>query len=68
MRTPAHSPIVAIVVLALATTLAYAQSFQGEFISDDVGAVAENPLLRSLSPENLRAIATSFDDVNWIPL
>jgi tetratricopeptide (TPR) repeat protein len=68
VRTLAHSPIVAIVVLALATTVAYARCFQGEFISDDVGAVAENPLLRSLSAENLRAIATSFDDVNWIPL
>jgi tetratricopeptide (TPR) repeat protein len=68
VRTLGHSWIAAVVVLALATTLVYAQSFRGEFISDDVSAIVENPLMRSLAPANLYAIATSFDDANWIPL
>lgn len=68
MRTPGSSPIVVIAVLALATTLPYAQSFGGAFISDDTVAVVENPLLRSLSGANLYGIATSFDDANYIPL
>ncbi|MEO7435981.1 MAG: tetratricopeptide repeat protein [Candidatus Binatia bacterium] len=58
----------AIAVLALATTLAYVESFGGAFISDDTVAIVENPLLRSLSGANLYAIATSFDDANYIPL
>jgi tetratricopeptide (TPR) repeat protein len=66
--TPGHARIAAVIVLVLATTLTYAESFRGEFISDDVTAIVENPLMRSLAPANLYAIATSFDDANWIPL
>ncbi len=54
-----------IVVLA---GIAYSDSFRGGFVSDDVTAVAENPHLRALTPANLWAIATSFDDANYIPL
>ena len=69
MRTPAHSPIVAIVVLALATTLAYARSFDGHWISDDVGLIAEEPTVHGVTPANLRALATSrTDGVNYMPL
>jgi hypothetical protein len=55
-------------VLTVATLLAYARSFAGGFVSDDVTAIAENPLVRSLSPSNLYRIITSFDDANYIPL
>jgi hypothetical protein len=57
-----------VAVIVLLATTAYAGSFSGGFVSDDVTAIAGNPLLRSLAPSNLRAIATSFDDANYIPL
>jgi tetratricopeptide (TPR) repeat protein len=62
-RRAAH--VTCIVLLAF---LAYAGSFRGGWVSDDTTAVAENPQLRSLSFANLRTIATSFDDANYIPL
>ena len=56
-------------IIVLLTALAYAGSFRGGFISDDVQEIPENPLLRSLAPANLRAIATSFEaGINYIPL
>jgi len=55
-------------IILLFTTAAYAGSFSGGFVSDDVTAIAGNPLLHSLAPSNLRAIVTSFDDANYIPL
>lgn len=65
-RHPRHAVhATLIVVLALLT---YAGSFRGSWVSDDTSAIAENPLLRSLAPANLRAIATSFDGPNYAPL
>jgi protein O-mannosyl-transferase len=64
----AHSHGAALALLTVATVASYLGSFGGEFISDDVGAIVENPLLRSLSFANLRGIATTFDDANYIPL
>jgi len=55
-------------LIVVLTAIAYSGSFHGGFVSDDVTAVAGNPLLRSLAPANLWAIATSFDDANYIPL
>jgi hypothetical protein len=62
-----HTPV--FVLIAIATTLAYIQSFQGAWISDDVDLIAGNTMIRSLAPTNLRAIATSFEaGINYIPL
>lgn len=67
-RDLARTPIV-LAVIAVAATLAYAGSFAGEWISDDVTLIAENPIVRSLGWDNLRTIATSRSDgVNYIPL
>jgi tetratricopeptide (TPR) repeat protein len=57
-----------VALLVILTAIAYAGSLDGAFISDDTLAVAENPLLRSLDAKNVRAIFTSFDDANYIPL
>jgi len=57
-----------VALIVVLTAIAYSDSFRGGFVSDDVTAVAENPHLRSLAPANLKSIATSFDDANYIPL
>lgn len=62
-RTALHAALIAAV-----TALAYAGSFAGQWISDDVNTIAENPLLRSLAPANLLRIATTFDGPNYMPL
>ena len=67
-RDTARATSFALVVIAVAAIFTYRGSFAGGFVSDDVDAVANNPLLRSLDLENLRRIATSFDDANYIPL
>jgi hypothetical protein len=59
----------AITTIALVTIAAYARSFAGGWISDDVTMIAENPVVHSLSAENLRSILTSrTDPSNFIPL
>jgi protein O-mannosyl-transferase len=56
-------------VIAIGTGLAYARSFAGGWISDDVEMIAENPLIRSLAPANLLAIFSArTDGTNYIPL
>ena len=61
--------IVALATIGSLTILAYARSFEGQWISDDVTLVAEEQSVHSLSPANLRTIATSrTDGVNYMPL
>ena len=63
----AHLPVLALI--AAATALAYAQSFHGAWISDDLDLIADNEALRSLTLKNLRTIATTFEaGINYIPL
>lgn len=67
-RDLSRTPLV-LVVIALTTTLAYAGSFSGEWISDDGPLIVENTSLHGLSMANLRTIAMSRSDgVNYIPL
>lgn len=67
-RNLSRTPLV-LVVIALATTLAYAGSFSGGWISDDGPLIVENTSLHALTVENLTTIATSRSDgVNYIPL
>ncbi len=62
------TPLV-IAVLVLAAAVAYAGSFAGTWISDDVDTIAPNPVLRSLTWANLRTLATErTDGTNYIPL
>lgn len=60
--------IASALILAIAITCTYLGSLDGGFVSDDVRGIRDNPLLHSLAPANLAAIATSFDDANWVPL
>src|SRR5205823_3349586 len=55
-------------VILLVTALAYAGSLRGQWISDDITSIAENPMLRSLAPANLRLLTTTFDGPNYMPL
>lgn len=62
-------PSSATVLTAIATGLAYAGSFDGGWISDDVEMIATNPLIRSLAPANVVAIFSArTDGTNYIPL
>ena len=54
--------------IVLITTLAFGGSLDGEFVSDDLRAVRDNPLLESLDWTHVREIFTSFDDANYMPL
>jgi len=54
--------------IALVTIIAYAASVHGQWISDDVTSIAENPILRSLAPANLRLIMSRFEGPNSAPL
>ncbi|MCC6766842.1 MAG: tetratricopeptide repeat protein [Deltaproteobacteria bacterium] len=68
-RYAARAHGLALVVIATATTLAYAGSFGGTWISDDVTAIFQNTTLRALTSENLRILVTSrTDGTNYIPL
>lgn len=41
---------IACVAIVLATTAAYANSFQGAFVFDDIDAIVNNPFIRRLAP------------------
>lgn len=59
----------AFVSIVAVTTLAYAGSFSGTWVSDDVTAIAENTTLHALTLDNVRALFTSrTDGTNYIPL
>src|SRR3954451_15247580 len=62
-RTAVH--VAGLVVAAL---VAYAGSFSGEWISDDVSSIAEDPLIHSLAPANLGPLLKTFDGPNYAPL
>jgi hypothetical protein len=75
MRTPLNPirPPLRVLLLHVAVILgvglvAYAGSFDGEFVSDDISAIRDNPKLRSLDREHLTEIVTTFDDANYIPV
>ena len=56
------------VAIAVVTIAAFGPSVSGEFVSDDTQSVRDNPLLRSLDGTHLKAIFSSFDDSNYIPI
>ena len=60
--------VLAALLLIAAVAFTYRDSFDGGFVSDDRSAILNNPLLRSLDAENIRAIFSSFDDANYIPV
>ncbi|MFN8641984.1 MAG: glycosyltransferase family 39 protein [Candidatus Binatia bacterium] len=60
--------LAATLLIATAIALTYHDSFAGGFVSDDTGAILNNPLLRSLDLATVGQIFASFDDSNYIPL
>jgi cytochrome c-type biogenesis protein CcmH/NrfG len=54
--------------LVLVTALTYAGSFDGDFVSDDIRSIRDNPILRSLDGDHLERIFTGFDGANYMPL
>ena len=65
-RVRVHAAWIAGIVLAVLA--AYAGSFDGDYVSDDLQGVRDNPLLRSPGLAELRAIGTTFQDANYIPV
>ncbi len=55
-------------IIGIVTVVAYAASVHGQWISDDVTSIAENPVIRSLAPANLRLIMSRFEGPNYAPL
>src|SRR5262245_28480805 len=53
--------------IILVACVAYAASIHGQWISDDVTSIAQNPVLRSLAPGNLRLIMSRFEGPNYAP-
>ena len=56
------------VAIAVVTIAAFGPGVSGGFVSDDTQNVRDNPLLRSLDWGHLKAIFSSFDDANYIPV
>jgi cytochrome c-type biogenesis protein CcmH/NrfG len=54
------------IIIIVAST--YSGSFDGDFISDDISHVRDNPLIRSLAVANIQEIFTTFDGSNYMPL
>ena len=48
--------------------VAYSGSFDGEFVSDDIRRVRDNPTIRSLEWSHIKEIFTTFDGANYMPL
>src|SRR5438034_416767 len=57
--------VLLIIVLA---SVPYLGSLRGEFVSDDVQTIVEQPRFHSVAPVNLRTIFTSRDGPNYDPL
>lgn len=65
----ARATMLALAAIAVATAIAYAGSFRGTWISDDVELIVEQPTLHSLTASSVYALATErTDGVNYIPL
>ena len=64
----ASRPLLHAALIAVVTLAAYTGSFSGQFVSDDAAAVRDNPVIRALDWPHVRAMFTSFDDSNYIPI
>ena len=58
-----HSALIVILIF-----VAYSGSFDGEFVSDDIRRVRDNPTIQSLQWSNIKEIFTTFDGANYMPL
>jgi cytochrome c-type biogenesis protein CcmH/NrfG len=54
--------------IAIVTFIAYSSALHGEFISDDITTIRDNPLIRSLDWAHVREIFRTFDGANYMPL
>ncbi len=57
-----------LLAIAVVTFVAYSDSFQGGFVSDDKVSVVKKESIRGLDREHLSKIFTTFDDSNFIPV
>jgi len=62
------STLLHIALIVLLIFVAYSGSFDGEFVSDDIRRVRENPIIRSLQWSHIKEIFTTFDGANYMPL
>ncbi len=68
-RPSRHTSALTVVAIGIVTTLAYARSFQGGWISDDVQLIVEMPVVHALTAANVwTMVTTRTDGVNFIPL
>ena len=60
--------LVGVVVIAVVTFIAHSTALHGEFVSDDIPTIRDNPLIRSLDWAHVREIFRTFDASNYMPL
>jgi hypothetical protein len=68
MRPIRGSRALHVLIIVLCATLPYLGSVRGELVSDDVHDIGEDPLIRALTPANLRTIFTSRAGPNYDPV
>ena len=56
------------VLIVILIFVAYSGSFDGEFVSDDIRRVRDNPTIRSLQWSHIKEIFSTFDGANYMPL
>jgi tetratricopeptide (TPR) repeat protein len=56
------------IIIVLITVLVYFPALRNDFVWDDSGYVYENDRIRSLDPQSLRWMFTTFRMSNWHPL
>jgi tetratricopeptide (TPR) repeat protein len=67
-RMPVGIIIACCITIVLITVLLYAPALRNDFVWDDSGYVYENNHIRSLGPQSLRWMFTTFRMSNWHPL
>ena len=68
-RPSRNTSALTVVAIGIVTVIAYARSFQGGWISDDVSLIVDMPVVHALTAANVRTMATTrTDGVNFIPL
>jgi tetratricopeptide (TPR) repeat protein len=67
-KAPLRASLLHVAAIALVTFMAYSGSFGGEFVSDDIRRVRDNPTIRSVEWSHIREIFSTFDGSNYMPL
>ena len=67
-RAHAEATLLHVGAIVLLTALAYAGSFDGQFVSDDTVSVRDRASIRALDLAHVRTIFTTFADANYLPV